>query len=193
MIIYLIRHARPHQVEGICYGRLDVTVEASETERAARAVRLQIPQGIIESAPVYSSPLERCAMLAREIAAGRSVTLTPALLELDFGTWQGRSWGDIPREELDAWAADLWRYAPGKGESPEAAAGRWRTWVDSLHRQGVEATIAVTHAGLIRIARAVESFPDPTPLTMEIGYGSVHPIVAHTSRVSATVLGQACL
>jgi alpha-ribazole phosphatase len=191
VIIYLIRHARPHRVESICYGRRDVAVEASETKCAARAARQQIPEGIIESAPFYSSPLERCAMLAREIADGRSVTLTPALLELDFGAWQGRCWDAIPRAELDAWAADLWRYAPGRGESAEAAAVRWRSWVDSLHRQPSEAVIAVTHAGLIRVAHAVASACDPTLLTMEVGYGSVYPIDVPTPRVSTAALEHA--
>jgi alpha-ribazole phosphatase len=188
MIIYLVRHARPHGVEGLCYGRRDVTVHASETVRAARALRRHIPEGILNTTPIYSSPLERCATLAREIAAGRVVTLTPALLELDFGAWQGQSWDAIPREELDAWAADLWGYAPGQGESTAAAARRWRSWVDSLLEQSLDAVIAVTHAGLIRVAHAIEFSSDPIRLTMEVGYGSVHRIDAHSARVSAAAL-----
>jgi alpha-ribazole phosphatase len=191
MIIYLIRHARPHRVEGICYGRRDVTVEASETARAAWALRQQIPEEILKNAPLFSSPLERCAMLARALADGRSVTLAPALLELDFGAWQGRPWDAIAREELDAWASDLWRYAPGRGESAEAAARRWRSWVDSLQQRRLDAVIAVTHAGVIRVAHAVESSSGPTLLTMQIGYGSVHPIVARTTGVSTTALDPA--
>jgi alpha-ribazole phosphatase len=180
MVIYLIRHARPRGVEGICYGRRDVAVDASETERAAQKLRQQLPEQILRNAPLYSSPLERCAILARQLGGSRSITLTPALLELDFGAWQGRSWDGIPREELDAWAADLWRYAPGQGESAAAAADRWRSWVDSLARQSSDAVIAVTHAGLIRVAHAV--------LTMDVGYGSVYPIQIRVTGAPAAAL-----
>ena len=191
MIIYLIRHARPQRATGICYGRREVAVEARETQHAAQALRQQIPQQTLENAPIYSSPLERCAVLAREIAAGRPVTLTPALLELDFGLWQGRSWDAIPRDELGAWAADLWRYAPGRGESAEAAGNRWRIWVDSLRRQPLEAAIAVTHAGLIRVAHALECSSDATLLGMDVRYGAVYPIDLRRPGVPSAALQQA--
>ena len=189
MIIYLVRHARPHEVEGICYGRQEVTVAVSENEQAARAAGRQIPSNVLKSAPIFSSPLERCTMLAREIAGGRAVTVSPALLELDFGAWQGHSWDAIPRGELDSWADDLWRYAPGQGESAEAAALRWRAWADpQRHNSG--AVIAVTHAGLIRVAHAAES-SDPTLLTMDVRYGSVYPIDLQTRRSTSAALKQA--
>jgi alpha-ribazole phosphatase len=190
MLIYLVRHGRPHGVEGICYGQRDVTVLANETDRAARSLRSQIPEDVLRAAAVYSSPLERCTVLAREIAAGRPVAVTPALLELDFGSWQGRRWSDIPREELDAWAADLWHYSPGSGESAASAARRWRTWVDSLLDQSLDTVIAVTHAGLIRVAHAVESASDPTLLTMDVAYGSAHRLIARTAAASGARPGE---
>jgi alpha-ribazole phosphatase len=190
MLIYLVRHARPHGVEGICYGRRNVSVPPSETDSVARSLRLQIPEVILRTAPLYSSPLARCASLAHELAAGRAVAETPALLELDFGSWQGRSWDDIPREELDAWAADLWRYAPGHGESAEAASRRWRNWLGSLPGQSLDAAIAVTHAGLIRVAHAVEAAFDANALTMVVAYGSVHRLMAHGPRVPGAPAGE---
>jgi alpha-ribazole phosphatase len=190
MLIYLVRHARPHAVDGVCYGRRNVPVRPSETDRAARSLRSQIPEDVLRTAPVYSSPLERCAVLARQIAGGRSVAVTPALLELDFGSWQGRSWNDIPREELDAWAADLWRYAPGSGESAAAAAQRWRSWVDSLLGQSLDTVIAVTHAGLIRVAHAVESASDLTLLAMDVAYGSAHRLIARAACASGARPGE---
>jgi len=190
MLIYLVRHARPQAVDGICYGRRNVPVRASETDRAARSLRWQIPEDALRIAPVYSSPLERCVVLARQIAGGRSVAVTPALLELDFGSWQGRSWNDIPREELDAWAANLWRYAPGSGESAEAAAQRWRSWVESLLGHSLDAVIAVTHAGLIRVAHAVQSASDPTLLAMDVAYGSVHRLIVRAVCASGARPGE---
>jgi alpha-ribazole phosphatase len=186
MLIYLVRHGRPFGVEGICYGRRDVRVRARETDRVARSLRSKVPEEVLRAAPIYSSPLQRCAVLARQIAGGRPVAVTPALLELDFGSWQGRDWSDIPRAELDAWAADLWHYAPGGGESARAAAQRWRAWVGSLLEPSLDAVIAVTHAGLIRIAHAVRSASDPALLSMDVAYGSVHPLPARASAALGT-------
>ena len=190
MLIYLVRHARPDGVEGLCYGRRDVPVRARETDRAARSLRAQIPEDVLSSASIYSSPLARCALLARAIAGGRSVVMTPSLLELDFGSWQGRSWDEIPRDELDAWAADIWRYAPGGGETAQAAAQRWRSWVDSLIGQSSDTVMAVTHAGLIRIAHAVESASDPSVLTMDVAHGSAYRLIARAACVSVTPSGE---
>jgi alpha-ribazole phosphatase len=178
VIFYLIRHPRPDAADGICYGRRDVHVPASETGRAARALRTSIPDTVLDCAPIYTSPLRRCSALAYVMAGGRAVIETPALLELDFGSWQGRPWSDIPRAELDFWAQDLWDYAPGNGESAREAAGRWRGWVSSLRGQPLEAVVAVTHAGLIRVAHAAGADSDTTLLSMQVPYGSAHRLIA---------------
>jgi alpha-ribazole phosphatase len=174
MYIYLVRHARPQGVEGICYGRLDVPVSAAKTEAAARALRRLVAPLALSNAALYSSPLSRCFDLAQSLAAGRPVVRTSALLELDFGTWEGRRWETIPKRELDAWVADLWSYAPGQGESIEAAASRWNGWVKALFTQRIDTVIAVTHAGLIRVAHAVEFNCRSSLLSLTVEHGSVH-------------------
>jgi alpha-ribazole phosphatase len=176
MVIYLIRHARPDDHDGICYGRRDIPVSAVATQRALGSLRRGIPADVLRHAPIFSSPLQRCAALARAIAAGRPVTLMPALLELDFGSWEGRRWEDIARRELDCWAADLWRYAPGKGESVARAARRWECWVKELANSAGPAVIAVSHAGLIRVAHAVASSGDLSCLSMQVDFGAVYPL-----------------
>ena len=66
-----------------------------------------------------SSPLGRCRALAELI--GSAFHLQPAydrrLQEMDFGAWEGRDWNDIPRTELDAWAADFLHARPHGGAS----------------------------------------------------------------------------
>jgi alpha-ribazole phosphatase len=193
MRIHLVRHARPQGVEGICYGRQDVAVSAVETAAAARVLRRLIAPRALAGAALYSSPLSRCSDLAEAVAAGRPVICTPALLELDFGTWQGRRWELIPKQELDAWAADLWRYAPGRGESIEAAASRWNRWVDFLVGQRANTVVAFTHAGLIRVAHAVESSHRSSLLSLTVEYGSVHTFYRRTTSAFALRLQPAGL
>jgi alpha-ribazole phosphatase len=108
------------------------------------------------------------------------VTVTPELLELDFGCWQGSAWNDVPQAELDAWAQDPWRYPPGGGESARMASLRFQAWANRLQEDGSSAVLAVTHAGLIRVALSIGS-SDPSGLSLSIPYGSVHVLVAERS------------
>lgn len=183
MRIYLVRHARPEATAGLCYGRRDVLVEPEETERVAGDVRARLPADVLATAPIHSSPLERCLALARELAPTREAVVSPELLELDFGSWEGIAWDEVPRAELDAWALDPWRYAPGGGESARTAASRFQTWANHLKDAGSSAVIAVTHAGVIRVALSIES-ADPSGLSLSIPFGSVHLLVAEPTRSS---------
>jgi alpha-ribazole phosphatase len=175
MLIYLIRHARPQGSQGLCYGRRDVPVDAEETERAARDLRARLAAEILEAAPLHSSPLSRCSGLAAALAPTRAAVISPDLLELDFGSWEGRAWDDVPRAELDAWARDPWAYAPGGGESAQLASSRFQAWAKRLKDDGAAVVVAVTHAGLIRVALSVGS-TDPSGLSLSIPYGSVRRV-----------------
>ena len=72
-------------------------------------------------------------------------------MELNFGAWEGRPWDEIPRPELDAWAADLAGYAPPGGESPSQLEARVLAFVAGLR---VPEAVLVTHAGVIRLLLA---------------------------------------
>lgn len=143
MILHLIRHPRPLIEPGICYGRLDVAGE--HPALAAARLLAGLPAGL----PVYSSPLRRCRELAEHLHA--RPLIDARLQEMDFGDWEGRAWDDIPREQLDAWAADVAGYAPPGGESPAALQQRALAFVAGLQ---VPEAVIVTHAGVIRVLLA---------------------------------------
>jgi len=69
------------------------------------------------------------------------------LAEMNFGDWEGQAWDDIPRTQLDAWAADVAGYAPPGGESPLSLQRRALDFVADLN---VPEAVIVTHAGVIR-------------------------------------------
>jgi alpha-ribazole phosphatase len=183
MLIYLVRHARPEGVAGLCYGRSDVRPDEAETRRAAGSLRASLPADVLETAPIYSSPLARCAALARELVPARVAVSTPELLELDFGSWEGSAWNDVPRAEVDEWARDPWGYAPGGGESAHCALLRFQAWANRLWDEGNATVIAVTHAGLMRLALSIGSV-DPIGLSLSIAYGSVHPLAVERRILS---------
>ena|ERR1700678_2764746 len=180
MHIYLVRHPPPIGTDGLCYGRLDVAVSEEAIAEAADTVSAQIPGETLEGARVYCSPSSRCVELARRIASPREPTPAEDLVEMNFGQWQGLSWDDVPREELDAWAKDVWRYRPGGGESAEMVADRWQRWLAQLPRNAGgsnagDSVVAVTHAGVIRVALArFGQLDDNAALTAPVPFGSVH-------------------
>lgn len=139
MRLYLVRHPKPLIEAGVCYGRLDCPAE----DVLAPAARLaaELPPGL----PVWSSPLLRCHALAR--ALHPQPIIDERLAEIHFGDWEGRRWDDIPRAEIDAWAADVGGYVPPGGESPRALQRRALDFVASLD---VPEAVIVTHAGVIR-------------------------------------------
>jgi alpha-ribazole phosphatase len=174
MHIYLVRHPPPIGTDGLCYGRLEVAVTPRAIADAADAVAAQIPGETLDDARVYCSPSSRCVELARCIASPRDPTPAEELLEMSFGRWQGLAWDAVPREEIDAWARDVWHYRPGGGESAEMVAARWQRWLSRLPSIG-GSVIAVTHAGVIRVALARAARADgDAALTAPVPFGSVH-------------------
>jgi alpha-ribazole phosphatase len=190
MQVYLIRHPAPLEAEGLCYGREDLRVEPHALAAAAAAVRARIPAAVLGAAPVFTSPLSRCRELAHELAAPCKPVVCDDLIELDFGAWERTPWEAVPRDELNAWAADVWGYRPGGGESAAMAARRWQRWLQALRHGAADAALAVTHAGIIRVALACSgelsadrfaSFP--------IAFGSVHRILLEQRADSAACVG----
>jgi len=175
MQIYLIRHPPPIDVDGLCYGRLDVDVDEKDIAGTAESIFEQIPGQTLASAAVYCSPSARCAGLARRIASPRRPTAAEDLVEMHFGRWQGIRWDAIARLEIDAWAKDLWGYRPGGGESAQMVATRWERWLHRVRRNDGGNVVAVTHAGVIRVALARSGRGNgSSALEAQIPFGSVH-------------------
>lgn len=139
MRTFLIRHPKPDIDAGICYGRSDLDLAEDPVLRAA-ALRPLLPG----DAPVWSSPLRRCLALAQALHA--EPVVDERLLEMNFGHWEMRRWEDIPRAEIDAWAADPVGYAPPGGESPAAMRAR----VAALLQELPGVAVLVAHGGVLR-------------------------------------------
>lgn len=174
MRVHLVRHLAPMVAAGICYGRSDVLVDPGLHARTLPALRARLPRG----APVISSPLLRCASLAVDL--GAEVRFDARLAELDFGRWEMRNWDDIPRAEVDAWAADVALYRPGGGESVLDMALRVSDFYADLMREPAPSAVVVCHAGAIRLLAARQRGLSPSDMAHEaaqrphaIGYGEI--------------------
>jgi alpha-ribazole phosphatase len=143
-----VRHPAPLIEPGICYGRLDLPLHPNaDIERMARDPRLT------GSKHVWTSPSHRCHAVAERIAQVLNVPLTadPRLMELDFGKWEGKPWDDIPRHDLDRWAADPLGFSAPGGESGAELIQR----VTDFHTGLSEDCIVVSHGGPLRVLSAL--------------------------------------
>ncbi|MEM0985080.1 MAG: alpha-ribazole phosphatase [Pseudomonadota bacterium] len=165
MGLIIVRHTRPLIAEGICYGRTDLNVADTFPDEA---------ENVTASLPVFerivSSPLTRCRKLADILAeqTGLSVTEDARVTEMDFGAWEGRPWSDIPRAELDAWAADFLHARPHGGESVAMLRRRVNDALSDWQSQ-TRSTLIVAHSGVIRAARATGDTADA--FSTHVGFG----------------------
>lgn len=146
MRLYLIRHPQPAVAPGVCYGSTDLGL-ADDPARAAAALRGLLPA----DAPLYSSPLTRCRLLAQ--ALHPAPILDARIREIDFGDWEMRAWDAIDRAAIDAWAADPFGFAPPGGEAVAALRARVLDFLAALPGAAADAVL-VAHAGVIKICAA---------------------------------------
>lgn len=136
------RHPRPEGAAGRCIGAgSDLPVHWRRAKRLARRIQRLARR---ERLPhiIHSSPLQRCADVGRWLARwGWQHRQDPALLELDFGAWDGRPWRTITQAEVDAWVADFAHHAPGGGESLATLLVRATDWRPSA------GCLVVSHGG----------------------------------------------
>jgi alpha-ribazole phosphatase len=176
MKLHLVRHPRPAIAPGLCYGAIDVPVDESGLAHAHAALSAR---GLPGSLPVYASPLQRCALLARRLQP-RRLHLDARLAEMDFGAWEGRAWDAIPRAAVDAWNADLLHYRPGGAENVLDVARRVAAFAADARASGDREALVVCHAGTIRLLRALrpgvpleQAALDAARIPHAIGYGDV--------------------
>jgi len=148
MYLYLIRHTAPLIPAGICYGQTDVPMSTDDIVVCAETLRRRWSGSL----PVFTSPLSRCLNLANHLHP--NPVIDERLLELHFGEWEMQAWDLIPRDQIDAWAADVVGYSPGKRETLLQMVERVMAFIADLQKQSMEQAVIVSHAGVIRILAA---------------------------------------
>lgn len=169
--LYLIRHTTPDIAPGICYGQLDMDVAASFPVEAAAVTNWLPPFDLL-----ITSPLLRTQRLAEHLAQQRQCALRSdaRLMEMHFGSWEGRAWNDIERSEIDAWGADILNHAPPAGESARQMLQRVQTVLREVSRMPQRSIGLVAHGGSIRAVLALlAGVPLTHTLGWKIDYGAV--------------------
>jgi alpha-ribazole phosphatase len=130
-------------------------------EGRAQALRAAVELARRPLVRVVSSDLRRASQTADVVAAPHrlEVETTPALRELNFGAWEGRTLGDLWVDE--PWAAAAWeqdvRVTPSSfGESLGELEQRVAHFWDSLHPLPQRGEVAiVAHGGSLAALRSL--------------------------------------
>jgi broad specificity phosphatase PhoE len=133
---------------------------ALDAERAADLVcERWASLGLAQVPELWSSPWARSHDVAEALARRWSTRhhVDARLSELSFGAWEGRRFEDLEREDgarFARWMRAFEVEAPPGGETVRDLETRIATWVEE-RRRSPGTVLAVTHAGVIRIARAL--------------------------------------
>jgi broad specificity phosphatase PhoE len=147
--IIWICHAPTHAMRVGAFPTSQNDLDAPGLERARAAAHPGI-----RGATALTSP----AAAAQQTAAAMTLdaAIEPALRDIDYGLWTGRSLDAVHATEPDrlaAWVADASRTTPG-GEPFSGVIARVGSWMEG-QRQSASPVLAVTHSAIIRAAIAV--------------------------------------
>jgi probable phosphoglycerate mutase len=150
--------------QGRIQGRTDIPLD----EAAKAQLRTRALPPAWQDAELVASPLLRARQTA-ELISGRQPVLESALIEMDWGAWEGLSGKDLRADpssgfrDIEQWG---WGYRPPKGESPEDVRARLRHWAGRLSHD----TLAICHIGVMRVLMAVATgwaFHGPCPFAVK--------------------------
>ncbi|WP_271764647.1 alpha-ribazole phosphatase [Aquimarina algiphila] len=169
MEIYLVRHTTPNIEKGICYGQSDIGITDSFPSEVKK-IHQKIP--ISEVSKVYSSPLQRCRLLAETFK--KEITIDNRLKELNFGDWELKLWDSIHSKVLDPWMNDFVNVTVPNGESYIMLQKRVVEFFNSLDTTSDAKNIIVSHAGPIRALLAyLRNIELKDSFDIKIAYGEV--------------------
>lgn len=173
MEVYLVRHTETVCEKGICYGQSDVGIR-EPYDAVFESILNQLPKDAV----LYSSPLQRCAILAKHIKENTqidSIIEDSRLKEMNFGDWELKSWDAIPREVLDPWMKDFVTVNVPNGESFVDLDFRVREFLDNdILKTHSKPIIVVAHSGVIRsILCKINNLPLQEAFKSPLDYGAV--------------------
>jgi alpha-ribazole phosphatase len=176
MEVYLVRHTETVCEKGICYGQSDVGI-IEPYDVIFKSIVEQLPQDAV----LYSSPLQRCTILAKHILANTqidSIIEDSRLMEMNFGDWELEKWDVIPEEDLNPWMGDFVNVRVPNGESFVDLHDRVLDFLENkLTKDNEKPVIIVAHAGVIRsFLCKINDLPLKDAFQNKVNYGDVFKI-----------------
>lgn len=167
--LILVRHTDVDYPQSRCYGQSNVPLSRDGEAKLSVIARHLSPY---REYKLYSSPLDRCRRLACEI--GQDVLLDDRLMEINFGSWEGKHWDEINETACgQAWFDDYFHVVLPEGESFEGMMERIGSFLNEITSRQEDCMI-VTHSGVIRVILIfLKLLKSEDAFTLSIGYGEI--------------------
>ena len=159
-LLAVVRHG---PTEWNAIGRVQGRTDVPLSPRGMEEVRRWVLPPEVEGFSWVSSPLVRTVETARVLGAA-SVRRDARLIEMDWADWEGATLTALRAELGDlmrAWEAKGLDFRAPGGESPRDVQARIAPFLAEIAGRG-EATVAVTHKGVIRALYALATGWDMT-------------------------------
>ncbi|WP_454254870.1 alpha-ribazole phosphatase family protein [Pseudomonas sp. Marseille-Q8238] len=174
----LLRHGETERGGGF-RGSLDDALTDTGWAQMRQAV-----SGLAGWDALVSSPLQRCARFADELALTRGLPLQlePGLQELHFGAWEGRSAAELmvdSERELGLFWNDPYTFTPPEGEPLVRFEARVLAALARLQAQHAgKHLLLVTHGGVMRLLLArARGLPREHLLQVEVAHGALFSVL----------------
>lgn len=146
--LYCWRHPKPKQVFGRCIGQTNCVIDPRQARRLAYRIQVFRRRYALPKI-IYTSDLQRCSAVGYVLKKlGWQHIVMPQFREMNFGSWEGRTWESIGQPAVDAWVADFAHYRVGGAESTQLFLQRIQLALAMLPRTA----LLVAHAGVMRSA-----------------------------------------
>lgn len=183
MKIHLIRHTTPLIAQGVCYGQTDLELASTfDQEKSHVHSKLRSHYDV-----VYTSPLQRCSLLANTIETPKHNT-DSRLMEYNFGDWEMRPWAEFKSTSARAWMDNFVDQPAPNGDSISSMRERVMEFWEELLSKPDQHVAVVTHSGVQRLIHAAIL---ETPLThlfrLQLDFGAVLEINYHSDSQMSTI------
>jgi alpha-ribazole phosphatase len=174
--LFLMRHGTTQAPQGYCIGQWDVPLSvagAAGIEAICKDWQYPVPGHIV------CSDLNRARQTAEIVAAALdcSLSVDRRLREISFGSWEGRSWDDIYRQDratMQRWGEDWLSTAPPQGESTHQLAQRVSDWHSLLQSASGAPLLIIAHAGSLQsLLCLLDQVPLESMFDFRIAHGEV--------------------
>jgi probable phosphomutase (TIGR03848 family) len=182
--ILLIRHGENSFVGKRLAGRLPGVHLNKNGQKQAQAVADLLNKAPLKA--IYSSPLERAVETAQPLAdlLHLPITIQPALIEIDFGEWQGKTIKQLSRRKL-------WKVVQGKpsemrfpgGESFQEAQQRIAAGLEEIQAAWEEKDLIACFSHSDSIKLAVAHY-------LDVPLDSFQRLSIDTTSITALYLGK---
>lgn len=182
--IDLLRHGQT-EADTILRGRVDIPLSTAGYQQ----MQASIQPSLNAANPwqhIISSPLQRCARFARDLAAQQGIHLdiNKAFIEMDFGDWDG-----LPIDQLRTENPDLYdrvwqqpdQFCPPNGETFQQFYARIETaWHNLLQQYQGQQLLLIAHGGVIRgLIGLIMQAPLASLSCIDVPYGCFSQIKVH--------------